>query len=54
MMSSGSATQGVAYVASYAATKAYNLILAESLWDELREHGVDVLGSCPAPPEHWL
>ena len=47
MMSSGSATQGVAYVASYAATKAYNLILAESLWDELREHGVDVLGFMP-------
>jgi len=47
MMSSGSATQGVAYVASYAATKAYNLILAESLWDELRDHGVDVLGFMP-------
>jgi short-subunit dehydrogenase len=47
MLSSGSALQGVAYVASYAATKAYNLILAESLWDELREHGVDVLGFMP-------
>src|SRR5512136_3190615 len=47
LMSSGSATQGVAYVASYAATKAYNLILAESLWDELREHGVDVLAVMP-------
>jgi short-subunit dehydrogenase len=47
MMSSGSATQGVAYVASYAATKAYNLILAESLWDELRGHGVDVLAVMP-------
>ena len=47
MVSSGSALQGVAYIASYAATKAYNLILAESLWDELREHGVDVLGFMP-------
>jgi len=47
LLSSGSALQGVAYVASYAATKAYNLILAESLWDELREHGVDVLGFMP-------
>lgn len=47
MLSSGSALQGVAYVASYAATKAYNLILAESLWDELRGHGVDVLGFMP-------
>jgi short-subunit dehydrogenase len=47
LMSSGSATQGVAYVASYAATKAYNLILAESLWDELRGSGVDVLAVMP-------
>ncbi len=47
MLSSGSALQGVAYAASYAATKAYNLVLAESLWDELRDHGVDVLGFMP-------
>jgi short-subunit dehydrogenase len=37
----------VAYISSYAATKAYNLILAESLWDEVRESGVDVLGFMP-------
>jgi short-subunit dehydrogenase len=47
LISSASALQGVAYIASYAATKAYNLILAESLWDELRGHGVDVLGFMP-------
>ena len=47
LLSSGSALQGVPYVASYAATKAYNLILAESLWDEVHEHGVDVLGFMP-------
>ncbi len=47
MMSSGSATQGVPYLASYAATKAYNLVLAESLWDELRGSGVDVLALMP-------
>lgn len=47
MLSSGSALQGVAYTASYAASKAYNLVLAESLWEELREHGVDVLGFMP-------
>ena len=47
LVSSASALQGVAYVASYAATKAYNLVLAESLWDELRGHGVDVLGFMP-------
>ena len=47
LVSSASALQGVAYISSYAATKAYNLILAESLWDELRGHGVDVLGFMP-------
>ena len=47
MVSSASAMQGTPYVANYAATKAYNLILAESLWVELREKGVDVLGFMP-------
>ena len=47
LLSSASALQGSSYVAKYAATKAYNLILAESLWGELREHGVDVLGFMP-------
>ncbi len=47
LLSSGSALQGVAYTASYAASKAYNLILAESLWEELRDRGVDVLGFMP-------
>ena len=31
-------------VANYAATKAYDMVLAEGLWYELRRHGVDVLG----------
>ena len=35
---------GTAYCANYAGTKAYNLIIAESLWYELGRHGVDVLG----------
>lgn len=39
-----SGLQGTAYVASYAATKAQNLILAEGLWQELRAQGVDVTG----------
>lgn len=43
-VSSLSALQGTAYVANYAATKAWNLIFAEGLWDELRNDGVDVLG----------
>lgn len=47
LMSSLSAVQGSALIANYAATKSYNLILAEGLWDELREHGIDVL-ACSA------
>lgn len=43
-VSSLSALQGTAYVANYAATKAWNLIFAEGLWNELRGTGVDVLG----------
>ncbi len=46
-ISSASAYQGTALVANYAATKAFNLILAEGLWDELRTSGVDVLGFAP-------
>jgi short-subunit dehydrogenase len=47
LLSSASALQGAAYVANYAATKAYNLILAEGLWEELRTQHVDVLGLMP-------
>jgi len=43
LMSSMSGFQGTAMVANYAATKAYDTILAEGLWYELRRHGVDVL-----------
>ena len=43
-LSSASAMYGTAYCANYAGTKAYNLIIAESLWYELGRHGVDVLG----------
>lgn len=47
LMSSLSASQGSAFISNYAATKAYNLILAEGLWEELRDRGVDVLACCP-------
>ena len=46
-ISSSSALQGTPIVANYAATKAYNLVLGEALWDELRPFGVDVLALCP-------
>jgi short-subunit dehydrogenase len=47
LMSSLSAFHGTALVATYAATKAFNLTLGESLWEELRPSGVDVLVVCP-------
>lgn len=43
LMSSMSGLQGTAMVASYAATKAFNTVLAEGLWEEWRAHGVDML-----------
>ena len=46
LMSSLAGAQGSPKLAAYAATKAFNAILAEGLWKELRPHGVDVLGCC--------
>jgi short-subunit dehydrogenase len=46
LMSSMAGRQGSALFSSYAASKAFDLVLAESLWDELRSRGVDVLGVC--------
>lgn len=43
LMSSMSGFQGTAMVANYAATKAYDMVLAEGLWYELQQQGVDVL-----------
>lgn len=44
LMSSLSGLTGGAYIASYAATKAFDIIFAESLWAELAPAGVHVLG----------
>lgn len=46
LVSSMSAFQGSPLVATYAATKAFDLILGEGLWEELRRDGVDVLAFC--------
>jgi len=43
IMTSGSALAGSAYLSLYHASKAFDLILAESLWAELQPRGVDVL-----------
>ena len=43
LVTSGAAWAGGATLATYGATKAFDLILAESLWAEWRPAGVDVL-----------
>jgi short-subunit dehydrogenase len=47
LISSMAGLQGTGWVAGYAATKAFDLALAEGLWFELRPHGVDVLALVP-------
>lgn len=47
--SSTAAFQGLPFAAHYAATKGYDLQLAEGLWYELRPAGVDVVALCPGP-----
>ena len=39
--------QGSAMIATYAASKAYLRVLAEGLWDELRDERVDVAAAVP-------
>ncbi len=49
LIASGTALQGSPNYANYAATKAFNLSLGESLHYELKEQGVDVLSYVPGP-----
>ncbi len=53
LVSSMGALQGVEIFAAYGAAKAYELILGEGLWDELRDQGVDacayVVGATATP-----
>lgn len=46
LMSSLAGYQGSGFLATYAATKAFNRILAESLWYEWKNRGVDVISCC--------
>ncbi len=46
LMSSLAGMQGAPGVVGYAASKAFNTILAEGLWDELGEQNIDVVVSC--------
>ncbi len=46
LVSSLSGLQGSPLLATYAASKAFDLVLGEALWEEFRRHGVDVLAFC--------
>ena len=46
IMTSIAGFQGSGYLATYAATKAFNRVLAEGLWYEWRPYGVDVIACC--------
>ncbi len=46
LMTSPSGMQGAPWLACYGATKAFNIVLAEGLWYELKGKGVDVLACC--------
>ncbi len=46
LMASIAGFQGSGYLATYAATKAFNRVLAEGLWYEWKTKGVDVIACC--------
>ena len=46
LMSSMAGFQGSGFLATYAATKAFSRILAESLWYEWKDNGVDIIACC--------
>jgi uncharacterized protein len=46
LMSSLTAFQGTPMLSTYGATKAFNLILAEGLHNELKSKGIDVMACC--------
>src|SRR3954470_3970148 len=50
-VASTAAFQGVPYMATYSATKAFVLSFSEALWDENRAHGVHIMALCPGVTE---
>ena len=47
IVASTAAFQGVPYISTYAATKAFDLLFAEALAEEVKRHGVRVCALCP-------
>jgi uncharacterized protein len=51
IVASTAAFQAVPYISTYAATKAFDLLLAEGLAEEVKPHGVRVCALCPGSTE---
>ena len=51
IVSSTAAFQAVPYISTYAATKAFDLLFAEGIAEEMRRHGVHVCALCPGSTE---
>ncbi len=51
IVASTASFQAVPYISTYAATKAFDLFLAEGLAEELRPYGIRVCGLCPGSTE---
>jgi uncharacterized protein len=51
IVASTAAYQPVAYMATYAASKAFDRMLAEALAEEMKRYGVRVSALCPGPTE---
>jgi uncharacterized protein len=51
ILASTAAFQAVPYITTYAATKAFDLLFAEGLAEEMKPHGVRVCALCPGSTE---
>jgi len=51
ILASTAAFQAVPYVTTYAATKAFDLLFAEGLAEEMKPHGIRVCALCPGSTE---
>ena len=51
ILASTAAFQAVPYISTYAATKAFDLLFAEGLAEEMRPHGIRVCALCPGSTE---
>src|ERR1700682_114377 len=51
ILASTAALQSVPYISTYAATKAFDLLFAEGLAEEMKPHGIRVCALCPGSTE---